>query len=236
MKTSLTIGAVALSLGTLIAGASSAQMATYGVRANQLEYRFGENNEEALAWDFDYIYGTDELKFLFRSTGEMDTATNDFGSLETQLRLQKPISTFFDAVVGLQANTPTNEPDRTNLVLAVQGLAPQWFEIEGGLYLSEYSSARFEAEYTALLTNRLFLIPDIEVTMPFVDDIASGQAAGGATVEIGARLSYDLVGRAISPYIGVNYEKSFGGTADLIEAGGGQSDNLSFVVGTRLFF
>ena len=236
MKTSFRIGAVALSLGTLIAGASSAQMATYGVQANQLEYRFGENNEEALAWNFDYIYGTDELKFLFRSTGEMDTATNDFGSLETQLRLQKPISTFFDAVVGLQANTPTNEPDRYNLVLAVQGLAPQWFEIEGGLYLSEYSFGRFEAEYTANLTNRLFFIPSIEIDMPFVDDIASGQAAGGATVEIGARVSYDLVGRAISPYIGVNYEKSYGGTADLMEAGGGQSDNLSFVVGTRLFF
>ena len=236
MKTSLTIGAVALGLGILVAGTSSAQMATYGVRANQLEYRFGENNEEVLAWDFDYIYGTDELKFLFRSIGEMDTATNDFGSLETQLRLQKPISAFFDAVVGLQANKPTLGPDRTNLVLAVQGLAPQWFEIEGGLYLSEYSFGRFEAEYTALLTNRLFFIPSVEIDIPLVDDLASGQAAGGATLEIGARVSYDLVGRAISPYIGVNYEKSYGGTADMLEAGGGQRDNLSFVVGTRLFF
>jgi len=87
-----------------------------------------------------------------------------------------------------------------------------------------------------LLTNRLILTPSIEVNMPFKDDIKAGQAAGGATIEIGARLSYDLVDRAISPYVGVNYEKSFGGTADLIEAGGGQSDNLSLVVGTRLFF
>lgn len=236
MKTSLKIGAVVLGLGTLVAGASSAQMATYGVRANQLEYRFGENNEETIAWDFDFVYGTDELKFLFRSIGDMDTSTNDFARLESQFRLQKPISTFFDGFVGLQTNTPTNEPDRYNLMLGVQGLAPQWFEVEGGLYLSDNSFARFEAEYTANLTNRLFFIPSIEVDMPLTDDIAMNKKAGGATMEIGARISYDLVGRAISPYVGVNYEKSFGGTADLIEAGGGQSDNLSFVIGTRLFF
>ena len=236
MKTSLTIGAAALGLSTLVAGASSAQMAIYGVQVEQLEYRFGENNEEVLVWDFDFVYGTDELRFVFRSTAEMEAGTNDFEGLENQVRLQKPISTFFDAVLGLQASTPTNGPDRYNLVVGLKGLAPQWFEIDADLYLSEYSFGRFEVEYEALLTNKVVLTPSIEVTMPFTDDIASGQAAGGATIEIGARLSYDLVDRAISPYIGVNYEKSYGGTADLIETGGGQSDNLSFVIGTRLFF
>ena len=161
MKISLKIGAVALGLGTLVAGASSAQMATYGFRANQLEYRFGENNEESIVWDFDFIYGTDELKFVFRNSGEMDTSTNDFASLESQFRLQKPISTFFDAAVGLQMDTPTNEPDRYNLVLAVQGLAPQWFEVEGGVYLSDNSFARFEAEsvsYTHLTLPTIYSV------------------------------------------------------------------------------
>ena len=72
--------------------------------------------------------------------------------------------------------------------------------------------------------------------MPFVDDLASGQVAGGATVEMGARLSYDLVDRAISPYIGVNYQKSYGGTGDLLQAAGRPTENISFVIGTRLFF
>ncbi len=238
MKNIITTGAVALA--TLTAGAVFAEPGVppliYGVQVEQLEYRFGENDEELLVWDFDAMVGNDELKLVFRSEAEMETSSNDFETLENQLRLQKPISDFFDAAVGVHASTPTDGPDRYNLVVGVKGLAPQWFEIDADLYLSEHPFGRFEAEYEALLTNRLILTPSIEVNMPFKDDTEAGQAAGGATIEIGARLSYDLVDRAISPYVGVNYEKSFGGTADLTEAAGGQSDNLSLVVGTRLFF
>ena len=159
-----------------------------------------------------------------------------FEGLENQLRLQFPISTFFDAVVGVQAITPDNLPDRYNAVVGLKGLAPGFFEVDADLYLSDNSFFRFEAEYEGLITNRVILIPSIELTVPLADDLAYGQAAGGATVEAGLRLSYDLVDRAISPYIGVNYEKSFGGTADLIRASGEANGVTSIVFGTRLMF
>jgi len=228
------------SLALLSGGAAIAQPGVgpliYGLQAEQLEYRIDKNNEKILVWDFDVIVGNDELRLVYRSEAEMETATKDFETLENQIRLQKPISTFFDAVVGVRASTPTNAPERYNVVLGVKGLAPHWFEIDADLYLSEYSFGRFEAEYEVLFTNRVILTPSIEITMPFVDDLASGQVAGGATVEMGARLSYDLVDRAISPYIGVNYQKSYGGTGDLLQAAGRPTENISFVIGTRLFF
>ncbi|MAM26123.1 MAG: copper resistance protein CopB [Rhodobacteraceae bacterium] len=227
-------------LTTLAAGSALANPGVgpliYGLQAEQLEYRFGEGGDDVLVWDFDAIVGDDELRFVFRSEAEMETSTNDFETLENQFRLQRPISTFFDAVVGARASTPSEGPNRYSLVLGVKGLAPQWFEIDADVFLSEYPFGRFEAEYEVLLTNRLNLVPSIEINMPFKDDVASLQSAGGATIEIGARLGYDLLFRAVSPYVGVNYERSYGGTGDLIEAAGGQRDNFSVVVGTRLFF
>ncbi len=127
-------------------------------------------------------------------------------------------------------------PDRYNAVLGLKGLAPQWFEIDADLYLSDHSFFRFEGEYEAMLTNRLILTPNLELTVPLQDDLAYDQAAGGATIEAGLRLSYDLIDRAVSPYIGVNYERSYGGTADLIRAAGDKNGMLSVVFGTRLMF
>ena len=229
---------IASAAGMMLAAASVAQAEPliYGFQAEQFEYRDGDNGENVFLWDFDFIIGTDELKFVWRSEAEIVDGSGEFEGLENQLRLQYPVSTFFDAVVGVQAITPDNLPDRYNAVVGLKGLAPGFFEVDADLYLSDNSFFRFEAEYEGLITNRVILTPSIELTVPLADDLAYGQAAGGATVEAGLRLSYDLVDRAISPYIGVNYEKSFGGTADLIRASGEANGVTSIVFGTRLMF
>jgi len=87
-----------------------------------------------------------------------------------------------------------------------------------------------------MLTNRLTLTPSLELTLPLQDDPIYNQAAGGVTLEAGLRLSYDLIDRAVSPYIGVNYERSYGGTADMIRAAGDENGAFSVVFGTRLMF
>ena len=214
---------------------ANAEPLIYGFQAEQLEVR-SRDGEDAFVWDFDALAGTDELKFVWRSEGELGLSSDSLEGLENQLRLQMPISTFFDAVVGVQASTPDGAPDRYNGVLGLKGLAPQWFEIDADLYLSDNSFFRFEAEYEALLTNRLIFVPSIEVTVPLADDRALNQGAGGATFEIGARLSYDVIDRTFSPYVGVNYEKSLGDTEDMLRAAGEDTDEFSIVFGTRMLF
>ncbi len=229
---------VALGLSIMIGSVAQnarAEPLTYGVQVEQLEYRSTDEGG-TYVWDFDAVAGTDELKFVWRSEGEVAEGSGEIESLESQLRLQMPISRFFDAVVGVYAQTPDDLPERYAAVVGVKGLAPQWFEIDADLFLSDRSFARFEGEYEALLTNRLIFTPSLEVTLPLQDDPVYMQAAGGATIEIGARLSYDLIDRAVAPYIGVNYEKSFGGTADMLRAAGEQDDEFSIVTGVRLMF
>jgi len=227
--------ALAAALTSGLGSPAAAEKPIWGFQAEQLEYRFTDG-EDAVVWDFDALAGTDELRFVWRSEGELGESSGEFEGLENQLRLQMPISTFFDSVVGIQASTPDGGPDRYNAVFGVKGLAPQWFEIDADLYVSDHPFFRFEGEYEALLTNRLILTPSVEMTLPLKDDTAADQGAWDPTLEIGARISYDLIDRAVSPYVGVNYERSFGDTSDMLRAAGEDKDAFSVVVGTRIMF
>lgn len=219
---------------SLAAAPVLAEPLIWGFQAEQLEYRLGED-EDLLAWDFDAVAGTDELKFVWRSEAEYGLDDDAFETLENQARLQTPVSDFFDAVVGVRVDTPEG-PDRVFGVLGLQGLAPQWIEVDASLFASDDPAFRFEAEYEALITNRLTLIPSVEVDLPFTDDRAVGLGAWGPTLELGTRLSYDLVDRLVSPYIGVHYERAFGDTADIARARGEDRDEVFFVVGSRILF
>lgn len=229
---SLLAGALAPAL--LAAPSALAEPLIWGIQVEQLEYRVGDETD-VFAWDFDAMVGTDELKLVWRSEAEYAMAEDAFEKLENQLRLQVPVSEFFDAVAGVRVDTPDG-PERVHGVIGLHGLAPQWFEVDAGLFISGKPFARLEGEYEALLTNRIILIPSIEFALPFTDDTANGVGAWGPRLEVGARLSYDLVDRAVAPYIGVHYERSFGETADLARAGGEDPGAVFFVSGVRLMF
>lgn len=232
-KAAIALGAIAL--GVVIAPPLKAEEPIYGVQLEQLEYRFGDKDTDVMAWDGDALYGTDELKFVLRSEGEFETKTDKMETLETQMRLQTPVSTFFDAVAGVRFDTPEGQ-DRVHGVVGLHGLAPQWFEIDADLFVSDYPSFRFEAEYEALITNYWILTPSIEFDLPLRDDPGRELGAWGPKVEVGARLSYDLIDRAVAPYIGVHYERYMGETQDIREAEGEDADGLFFVTGVRLMF
>jgi copper resistance protein B len=205
-----------------------------GFQAEQLEYRT-DGGDDIFAWDFDAFFGTDELRVVWRSEAEYDIDEDAFETLENQARLQTPISEFFDAVVGARVDTPSG-PDRAYGVLGVHGLAQQWFEIDADLFISDNPIFRFEVEYEGLITNRIILTPSVEIDLPFTDDEDIGAGAWGPKLEVGARLSYDLIDRALAPYIGVHYERLFGESGDLARDEGEDRDQVLFVVGARLMF
>ena len=234
MKKLAVIGVATAGSWLAAPAATVAEPAVWNLRTEKLEYRMSEG-EGALAWDFTAMAGTDELRFVFASEG-LRSDGGSFDEMENQLRLQKPVSEFFDAFVGVAASTPEDEDARYYGVVGVIGLAPQWFEVEAALFVAEHPYLSAEADYEALLTNRLILTPWLEVSMPLSDDDARDVAAGGATAELGLRLSYDLIGRSVSPYVGVSYERSYGGTADLLRAAGDDVSELSGVIGVNLNF
>ena len=148
-----------------------------------------------------------------------------------------PISTFFDAKGGVRLDTPKGT-DRWYGVLGISGLAPQWFEVDADLFFSEAgeASARLDIEYELLITNRLILTPSADINVAFSDDTEIGIKAGLTSAEAGLRLSYDLIDRAVSPYLGLVYERKLGNTADLADEEGEDIEGWRAVIGTRIVF
>lgn len=208
----------------------------YGVQFEELEYRFGDDTD-VLAWSGDAVYGTDELKLRLQSEGEYTREHAAFETLEHQLLGQKMISGFFDLKLGLRYDNPEG-PDRTYAVLGVQGLAPQWIEVDADLFLSEKGdlSARLDMDYELLVTNRLILTPAAEINVAFSEDAEIGLGSGLSTAELGLRLSYDLVDRSVAPYVGIAYERKFGNTADFARAAGEDTEEFFTMAGLRLMF
>lgn len=219
-----------------LTGAKAEQL-IWGIQAEQFEYRIS-NDAEVAAWDVDGMIGSDEFKLRYTGEGEyVDDREDTLEVFENKLVGQVPISDFFDAKAGIRLDAPDG-PDRWYGVVGLQGLAQQWFEVDLDLFVSEKAdtSLRLDAEYEGLLTNYLTLTPSIEVDLPFSDDEEVGIGAFGPKLEVGARLSYDLVDRTVSPYIGVHYERVFGKTADFKTEEGEEKDELYFVIGSRFLF
>ena len=212
-------------------------LTTWGVQFEEFEYRYSDDGEELGVWNADAFYGTDELKLRWISKGEYSLEERAYESLENQLVGQIPISKFFDAKAGVRFDTPEG-PDRTYAVLGVAGLAPQWFEVDANLYVSNEgeTSAELDAEYELLLTNYWILSATLDATVAFSEDREIGIGKGLVSTETGLRLRYDLIDRAFSPYVGVVHERKYGDSADFARAEGGGTEDWFAVIGARIAF
>ncbi|MBL6953722.1 MAG: copper resistance protein B [Alphaproteobacteria bacterium] len=209
----------------------------YGGQLEEFEYQRGDEGEDLFAWNGDAFVGTDELKLRWLGEGAYDIGNDALEGFENRVVLQMPISTYFDVKGGARLDAPKG-PDRWYGVIGLTGLAPQWFEIDADLFVSETgdTSARLDAEYELLLTNYLILTPSAEINVAFSDDREISVGAGVSDVEAGLRLSYDLIDRSLSPYVGFAYERKFGQTADFARAEGEDTEGWRIVIGTRLMF
>lgn len=205
------------------------------VLANRFEYQTNDGSP-ALALSGQARWGTDENRLLIKSEIDYDLDAGELEDAEVQALWSRPVTRFFDIQAGLRHDFEPG-PSRTYAALGVQGLAPYWFEVDGALFLSENGdlSARFEAEYEFLLTQRLILQPRTELNFSARDVPKLETGAGLTTAEIGLRLRYEL-DRQFAPYIGINWKASAGETADYVRARGEDTETLSFVTGLRLWF
>ena len=145
------------------------------------------------------------------------------------------ISPFWDVQAGVRYDL---EPKgRTHGVLGIQGLAPYWFEVDAATFLSHKGdlTARIEVEYEMLLTQTLILQPRLEIEAAAQDIPEIGVGNGITGLDLGIRLRKELK-REFAPYVGVEWQKAFGSTADFIEGDGGDADKITVVAGVRVWF
>lgn len=204
------------------------------VLVEQSELR-ARDGHEAIAWEAEAWYGGDYHKALLKTEGEYDLS-GAFESAEAQLLYSRLIGHFWDAQVGLRYDFEP-DPSRAYLVAGVAGLAPGGIELDAHGFVSEKGdlSARLEAEYDLLITQRLVLQPKAELDFAAQRERALGIGKGLSEVELGLRLRYEFA-REFAPYVGVHWERKVGETARFAREDGEGTDHLFLVAGLRFWF
>jgi len=205
------------------------------VQVEEAEYRYTDDTQ-SFNWDGQGWIGGDVNKLVLKTKGELVIDEDRLEEAEVQALYGRQISNFFDAEVGLRYDVKP-QPARAFGVLGLQGLAPYLFELDAATFVSDEGevSARFEAEYEILVTQRIVLQPKFETNVAVQKVSERGVGSGLNDIELGLRLRYEFV-REFAPYIGVSWEKAFGETADLLEDEGEDDDNLAGVAGIRFWF
>src|SRR5690606_1585096 len=148
----------------------------------------------------------------------------------------RAIARWWDVVAGVRHDFGEG-PSQTFAAVGVMGLAPYMFELDATAYLGESGQTGFglEAEYETLFTNRLIGQWLVEAKAWREDDPMRGIGSGLSTLEVGFRLRYEFH-RQLAPYIGVTWERAYGGTADYRREQFRNIEDSRVVAGVRIWF
>lgn len=228
------ITSIVLTMGA--SGRGSAEGANWLALADRLEYQTNDGSG-LLIWDAQAWYGGDYNKLWIKTAGEKRLdGDGGFEEAELQVLYSRAIHPFWDFQVGVRRDF-TPDPSRTFGVIGIQGLAPYWFEVDAAVFVSDDGdvSARVEAEYDILLTQRLIVQPRTELNFAAQDVKKLDIGSGLTDATLGLRLRYEIK-REFAPYIGVSWRHKVGKTADFARDAGDDVGTASFVVGVRMWF
>lgn len=194
-----------------------------------------EGAEQAVAWNGAFWIGKDLNKLYLKTEGEaLDGVIED---MELQILYSRAVSPYWDMQFGLRQDThPT--VSRNYLALGYMGVAPYFIESDIGLFYdvdTGQGSFRLDAEYEMMFTQRLVLIPELEMNIFAQDDVETRTGAGLSNLSFGLRLAYEIR-REFAPYIGVNWWQKFGQTARYASADGKETSATQLVAGVRFWF
>jgi len=128
-------------------------------------------------------------------------------------------------------------PSRAYATVGIEGLAPNFFDVQGALFLSTKGEllARAEGSYDQRITQRLILQPRAELNFAAQNTPETRIGAGLSDAELGLRLRYDIR-REFAPYVGVQYKSAFGQTRTYLRNAGEKPGGWSLLTGIRTWF
>lgn len=214
--------------------AEQGDMRAYRVLLDRFETRF-QKGGNGYNWDMQAWYGGDIDKLWIKSEGN-GVYRGKLKEGEVQALWSRAISPWFDLQAGARFDFGP-DAKRSHAVLGLQGLMPYSYNVEAAFFLSNKGelTARFEAEYDLLITQRLILQPRGEVNLSVQNIPELGIGAGLSTIEAGLRLRYEFIPE-FAPYIGVEYERRVGNTASFARANGEAVGTLRYLIGLRSWF
>jgi copper resistance protein B len=202
----------------------------YHVLFDQFEAQL-VHGEPGLRWDSRSWIGGDVYRVVVRTEGEAVDGVLD--AAEAQVLFSRALGPWWDVVAGVRFDMRPS-PSHKWAAIGIQGLAPQFLDIQATAYVGEsgHLAARFEVERDLLITQRIVLQPLLELSLAGRNDPDRGIGAGLSTGEVGFRLRYELR-REIAPYAGIVWHKKLFGTGDFARGRGEDAGGWHLVWGLR---
>ena len=202
------------------------------VMLDQLELDAKEG--KAASWSAQAWLGYDLNKFWIKTEGE--AVDSEIEGAELQALYSRAIAPFWDIQLGLKHDFKP-QPGQTWAVIALQGLAPYYFELDSSLFFTKQGDValRLEAEYELLLTQQWILSPELELNFYGQNDENRGTGSGLSDMAFGLRLRYEVY-REFAPYIGLNWSKLYGNSAVYAAAIDAQTSETQLVIGLKAWF
>lgn len=189
-----------------------------------------------LQWDMIGTVGKQYNRFWIKSDGDIATSQRA-GEVEVQALYSRLIAPYWEAQAGFRfdvgyAGSESNT--RGHLVVGLEGMAPYWFELEPALFISQDGdvSAGLTGTYDLFVTQRLLFQPRLDLLAAVQEVEAWGTGSGLNNIGLGFRLRYE-VSRELAPYVGFQWTRLMGATADLARREGEDAGVVSFVLGLR---
>jgi copper resistance protein B len=196
----------------------------------------------ATDWATSAWIGDDSTKLRLQNSGVIDDSghiDNEGGTrgIDNRFFYSRLISDFWDAKAGVSFTVFDGGVTRSGFMAGFEGLAPYGIHIDAVFGVSQTGvlSARLDASYDLMLSQKLVAQPFLEVMLASKDDPAIQLGSGLARYEVGLRLRYEIA-KEFAPYIGVSFEQFTGNTANLVAAEGGPTSNLRALVGLKVWF
>ncbi|WJS99891.1 copper resistance protein B [Novosphingobium humi] len=171
----------------------------------------------------------------FDGSGDRGAEKGRFKEGEVQALYARALGPWWNLRGGVRQDFGPG-PQRTHAMLAIDGLSPYRFDIQGALFVSQRGevTGRIEAAVDERITRRLVLQPRGEVNFSVQDQPDRELGSGLTSIEVGARLRYEFT-RQFAPYVGVLWTSSLGRTADYVRAEGKSASSAGLVLGIKVW-
>ena len=186
-----------------------------------------------ITWEAEAWLGKDINKLWFKTEGERTNGETE--EFELQALYSRAIDPYWEFQVGVRKDF---QPESRNWgVVGLKGLAPYYFETDVALFVGESgrSALRVQSEYELMLSQKTALSPEIELNFHGKDDEAIGVGSGLSDISLGLRLRHEFK-REFAPYVGVEWTKKFGNTADFARNEGEDVSDTQLVLGIKAWF
>ena len=205
----------------------------YKLMIDSLEYQYTDSDIDSLALDAEAWVGKDLHKFWLKT--DLESEDGKLEEAELQALYSRALDPYWDLQLGIRKDF---EPvSREWAVVGFKGTAPYMFDVDAALFFGKGGQvgARLKTEYEMMLTQKTALAPSLGINMYSKDDLEAGIGSGLSDLDFSLRLKHEFK-REFAPYIGVNWSKAFGGTADILEEEGEKTSDTQLLLGVEAWF